>query len=59
MLLLEQTINKLLFCSREYWGKICNNCFLMHVEQVGYSEKIANVWATVAEESSRYARESS
>ncbi|WOL06861.1 hypothetical protein Cni_G15595 [Canna indica] len=26
------------------------------INQVGYSEKIANVWATVAEETSRYAR---
>ncbi|CAD5164965.1 unnamed protein product [Musa acuminata subsp. malaccensis] len=26
-------------------------------QQVGYSEKIANVWATVAEETSRYARD--
>ncbi|XP_064999281.1 sorting nexin 2B-like isoform X1 [Musa acuminata AAA Group] len=27
------------------------------INQVGYSEKIASVWATVAEETSRYARE--
>lgn len=48
-----------LICLRKFLHKMDAILTLYDLLQVGYAEKMANVWAKVAEETSQYNRESS